>query len=98
MCRLAISARLNHADRQVRRSWHLYNPRHKWLSGPSFEDRAALVMDRDDEAKGSAWAKTMFSHTTCNEIAHGRLRSTRVDARAVVADRHTIPYAPPRAA
>lgn len=86
ICRRAIMARSAHADWQIRRSWYLYNPKDKRLSGLSFEDRAALVMDRDDKSKGSAWAKTMFHYKARNEIAHGRLQATRIDVSAFVQD------------
>lgn len=97
VCRLAIAARQNHADWQVRRAWYLYNPRDKRLSGLSFEDRAALVLDRGDKAKASPWSRTMFHYTARNEIAHGKLRSARIDVTAFVADCYLIQTALHRA-
>lgn len=95
--RRAITARAAHSDWQVRRSWYLYNPRDKRLSGLSFEDRAALVLDRDDRSKGSVWSRTMFHYTARNEIAHGKLRSTRVDVSVFVQDCFVIQAALHRA-
>ena len=97
-CRRAITARAAHADWQVRRSWYLYNPRDKRLSGLSFEDRAALVLDRDDRSKGSVWSKTMFHYKARNEIAHGKLHSTRIDVSAFVQDCFAIQAALHRSA
>ena len=84
--RIAIRRRRTHADRQVRRSWYLYNPEDRRLSGLSFEERTALVLDRDDKGQGSAWKKVMTHHTARNEIAHGGLRSTRIDVSSFIQD------------
>ena len=96
-CRRAIKLRIDDPDWQVRRSWYLYNPDDKRLSGLAFENRAALVLDRD-AGKGSPWARTMFHYRTRNEIAHGTLRSTRIDVRAFIRDCLTIQAALHRAA
>ncbi len=85
ICREAIRRRRAGTDWHVRRSWYLYNPDDKRLSGLSFEDRAALVLDRD-AGRGSAWARAMFHYATRNDIAHGILRSTRIDVSAFVQD------------
>ncbi len=90
VCRTAIRRRRTHADWQVRRSWYLYNPEDKRLSGLSFEERAALVLDRDEKGNGSAWKKVMTHYTARNEIAHGRLRSTRIDVSSFIQDCHVI--------
>ena len=95
-CRSAIRGRIAHSDWQVRRSWYLYDPEDKRLSGLKFEERAALVMDRG-AGKGSAWAKTMFHYTARNEIAHGNLRSTRIDVSTFVQDCYVIQSALHRA-
>ena len=96
-CRRAIKRRINDPDWQVRRAWYLYNPNDKRLSGLSFEDRAALVLDRG-AGKSSHWARTMFHYRTRNEIAHGTLRSTRIDVSGFIQDCFVIQTALHRAA
>jgi len=53
--RAAIRSRKAHADWTVRHAWDLYNPDDKRISGLSFEDRVALVVDRSG-GPGSPWA------------------------------------------
>lgn len=96
-CRSAIRSRIGHQDWQVRRSWYLYNPDDKRLSGLAFEARAALVLDRD-AGRSSPWAKTMFHYAVRNEIAHGALRSTRINISAFMQDCYAIQSALHRAA
>ena len=51
-CRSAIRRRRASIDRNTRRAWELYNPDDRRLSGLSFEDRAALVLDRQADRPG----------------------------------------------
>jgi hypothetical protein len=88
-CRSAIRARRGHADWAVRRAWDLYNPDEKRLSGLSFEDRTALVLDRQGGAK-SPWARVQFYYALRNQIAHGKLRPERIDVTAVVGEMYVI--------
>ena len=85
-CRDAI--RHGRQDRNwiTRRAWYLYNPDDRRVSGLSFEDRAALVLDRD----GAAWARLIEYYNLRNQIAHGRLRSDRLDVVRIVADFYSI--------
>jgi hypothetical protein len=82
-CREAIKRRRGTPDWTRRRGWDLYNPDDKRLSGLSFEDRVALLVDRDG-GKGSAWAQIMQYYALRNEIAHGSLSSTPIDVLLVV--------------
>ncbi len=85
VCREAIRRRKDDPDWNIRRAWDLYNPDDKKLSGLSFEERAALVLDRKG-GRGSPWAKVMDYYALRNQIAHGTLRSHRIDVPAVVTD------------
>src|ERR1700677_2339221 len=69
-CRTAIRKRSASSDWSVRRAWDLYNPAEKRLSGLSFEDRAALILDRRG-GPGSPWARVQFYYALRNQIAHG---------------------------
>ena len=84
-CRDAVRRRRQHADWQIRRSWDLYNPDDRRFSGLSFEDRARLVLDAQGR-RGSPYALTIKHYGVRNEIAHGKLRSTRIDVSAFVQD------------
>jgi len=55
-CREAIRRHRNDTSWSVRRAWDLYNPDDKRISGLSFEDRTALVVDHG-AGPGSIWAK-----------------------------------------
>ena len=90
VCRTAIRRRRTHADWQVRRSWYLYNPEDRRLSGLSFEERAALVLDRDQTGNGAAWKMVMKHYTARNQIAHGGLRSTRIDVSSFIQDCYLV--------
>ena len=80
-CRDAIRKRRLNPDWQVRRGWDLYNPDDRRLSGLSFDDRAALVLDRRG-GPGSPYARTMGAYELRNKIAHGRLEDRRIDVVA----------------
>jgi hypothetical protein len=88
-CRAAIRKRLASRDWSVRRAWDRYNPDERRLSGLTFEDRAALVIDRRGVA-GSPWARVQFFYALRNQMAHGRLRSDRIDVTGVVAELYQI--------
>lgn len=95
-CRDAARWRRQDADWQVRRAWDLYNPDDKRFSGLSFEDRTRLVLDGNG-GRGSPYALTMKHYGIRNEIAHGKLRSTRIEVSAFVQDCFTIQAALHRA-
>jgi hypothetical protein len=81
-CRSAIRSRKSSGNWAVRRSWDLYNPDDRRLSGLSFEDRTALVLDRG-AGSGSPWAKVINHYSLRNQIAHGKLQTQRIDVDAV---------------
>lgn len=88
-CRDLIRRRRSHSDWAVRRGWDLYNPKDDRLSGLTFEDRAALLVDRS-AGRGSPWAKIMSNYTLRNQIAHGRLVSDRIEVPLVVSEFYVI--------
>ncbi len=81
-CRRAIDKGRSQRDWRQRRSWSLYNPEDRRLSGLRFEDRAALVLDPD--AEGREYSLAMQHYNIRNQIAHGTLLSQRIDVTAVV--------------
>lgn len=82
-CRGAIQKRQASGNWMVRRGWDLYNPDDERLSGLRFEDRTALVLDRN-AGPGSPWAKVMRYYALRNQIAHGELLAQRIDVDEVV--------------
>jgi hypothetical protein len=88
-CRTAIRKRRASSDWSVRRAWDLYNPAEKRISGLSFEDRVALVLDRQS-GRGSPWARVQFYYALRNQIAHGKLRPERIDVTLVVGELYQI--------
>lgn len=68
---------------QIRRAWDLYNPDDDRMSGLKFEERTALVIDRNAGA-GSPWAKVMNYYSLRNQIAHGTLLAGRIDVDFVI--------------
>lgn len=82
-CRSAIRNRKSNINWAIRRAWDLYNPDDSRLSGLSFEERTALVLDREG-GSGSAWARVMSHYSLRNQIAHGTLLAQRIDVDAVV--------------
>ena len=95
-CRAAIRIRRNNPDWRIRRGWDLYNPDEKKLSGLAFENRVRLVLDQQ-AGKGNPFKRTMLHYEVRNKIAHGELRSTRVDVSAFVQDCYVIQSALNRA-
>ena len=81
-CRRAIDRGRNQRDWRQRRSWSIYNPEDRRLSGLRFEDRTALVLDPDTE--GREYSLAMQHYNIRNQIAHGTLLSQRIDVTAVV--------------
>jgi hypothetical protein len=88
-CRDAIRARQSQTIWEQRRAWDLYNPDDKRLSGLSFEDRTALVLDRS-AGRGSAWAVVMRYYEARNKIAHGNLSATRIEINEIAKDFYMI--------
>lgn len=89
-CREAIRRRIAHTNWEQRRAWDLYNPGDRRLSGLSFEDRTALVVDRSATSSRSPWSKIMQYYQLRNRIAHGELRSTRIELNETVQDFYVI--------
>ena len=73
------------ANWQIRPAWDIYNSDEERFSSSSFEDRARLALD-GNEGRGGPYALKMKHYTVLNEIAHGELRSTRIDVSAFMAD------------
>lgn len=88
-CKDAIRTRQNDPVWERRRGWDFYDPDHKRLSGLTFENRAAMVLDRS-AGRGSPWAKVMHYYGLRNQIAHGELRSERIDVSFVAGEFYRI--------
>ena len=88
-CRRSIRARRSSGDWTVRRGWDLYNPDDRRLSGLSFEDRTALVLDRAG-ARGRPYARAMLYYEIRNRVAHGKLEADRLDVIAIAQDFYAI--------
>ena len=95
-CRRAVRSRRQSPDWSTRRAWDLHNPDDRRFSGLSFEDRARLVLDAQ-AGRGSPFAITLKHYGIRNEIAHGKLSTTRIDVGAFVQDCFTIQAALHRA-
>ena len=85
-CRSTIRYAQTHGDWRDRRSWTLYNPDDRRLSGLSFENRLTLVLEKGSEN----WKKVLQHYSVRNQIAHGRLRSQRIDVSRVIEEFHQI--------
>ncbi|MFI5015624.1 MAG: hypothetical protein ACHQAY_25085 [Hyphomicrobiales bacterium] len=88
-CRDAIRRRMSDPDWTKRRAWDLYNPDDRRLSGLSFENRAALVLDKN-AGGGSSWAKVMSYYQLRNQIAHGKLQPDRIEVPVVIKDFYVL--------
>jgi hypothetical protein len=88
-CREAIRRRKSQPLWENRRAWDLYNPDDKRLSGLSFEERTALVLD-GGAGPGSAWAKVMQYYELRNKIAHGNLNSTHLELNEIAQQFYVI--------
>jgi hypothetical protein len=84
-CRAAIRKARQSPGWRDRRVWDLFNPDDRRLSGLSFEERAAVVLDKNG-GSGSPWAKVQNYYALRNQIAHGTLRPERIDVAEVVND------------
>lgn len=85
-CRSTIRHAQTHGNWRDRRAWTLYNPDDRRLSGLSFESRLTLVLE-----KGSAnWKRVLQHYNVRNQIAHGRLRSQRIDVSSVIQEFYLI--------
>lgn len=85
-CRNAIRNRIRSSSWADRRAWDVYNPDDDRLSGLRFENRVALVLDRR-AGPGSSWARIMHFYSPRsprNQIAHGDLRTDRINIPGVV--------------
>ena len=87
-CSKAIRDGQNAPRWEDRRTWSLYNPSDPRLSGLRLEDRAALVLDRDDPKRH--FSKLMTHYEARNIIAHGKLLATAIDIDAMVDDLYVI--------
>lgn len=85
-CRKAIRKGQAARTWRDRRAWDLYNPDDKRLSGLSFEDRLALVIER----KAPAWKLITGYYALRNQIAHGGFAQTPIDVPSVVKDLYTV--------
>jgi len=91
VCREAISNRQALSEWERRRGWDIYDLNDKRLSGLSFEDRAALVTDRDpSKGRGRPYARIMQYYALRNQIAHGDVLARRIDLPEVVRDMYVI--------
>jgi len=85
-CRDAIRVGQEHSDWRYRRAWGMYNPDDRRLSGLRFQDRLSLVLDQETDE----WRKAMHHYGIRNQVAHGRLRSERIDVSSVIEDFYVI--------
>ena len=85
-CRDAIRSGQAQRDWKSSRVWSLYNPDDRRLSGLRFEDRLALVLEKG----GENWRRAMRHYNLRNQIAHGTLRSERIEVTTVVQEFYLI--------
>ena len=71
-----------HGNWRDHRAWTLYNPDHRRLSGLSFENRLTLVLEKGSDH----WKRVLQHYSVRNQIAHGRLRSERIDVSGVITE------------
>ena len=79
-CRDAIRHAQAHEDWRYHRAWSLYNPGDRRLSGLSFENRLALVLDKGS----SEWKRAMQLYSVRNQIARCNLLSERIDVSSEI--------------
>ena len=79
-CREAIRRGQAQRDWPSSRAWSLYDPDDRRLSGLRFEDRLALVLEKGSEY----WKRAIQHYNVRNQIAHGAMRSERIEVTAVV--------------
>lgn len=82
------AGRRSGADRRTRigSTAVLYNPDDRRLSGLSFEERLALVLEK----RSKYWKRTVNYYALRNQIAHGTLRSHRIEVTSVVQEFYLI--------
>ena len=85
-CRSTIRHAQTHGNWRDRRVWILYNPDDRRLSGLNFENR---VDARPREGLVN-WRKVLQHYRVRNQIAHGRLRSQRIDVSSVIEEFYLI--------
>lgn len=88
-CGDVIRAKQASPDWQSRRGWDRYNAGDLKSSGLSFEDRAAVVLDRL-KPKPNNYGVLIQFYSTRNQIAHGKLLSQRLDVVDAIARFHLI--------
>jgi hypothetical protein len=88
-CRAVIRKRRASRDWNIRRAWELFNPDDRRLSGLSFEERTALVLDKTANS-GESWARISRYYQLRNQIAHGTLSTQRIEVTLVIADFYNI--------
>ncbi len=81
-CRDAIRHAQAHEDWRYRRAWHLYNPDDQRLSGLSFENRLAPVLEKGS----SEWKRAMQLYSVRNQIARGNILSERINVSSEIED------------
>ncbi len=79
-CRETIRHAQMHEDWRYRRVWSLYNPDDRRLSGLSFANRLALVLEKG----GREWKQVMQLYDIRNQIAHGALLSERINVSEAI--------------
>ena len=85
-CRETIRKAQENRDWRSRRAWALYNPEDPRLSGLSFENRLALILEKGTDN----WKRTIQLYSVRNQIAHGKLQSERIDVSSVIQDFYAI--------
>ena len=81
-CRSTIRHGQTHGNWRDHRAWTLYNPDDRRLSGLSFENRLTLVLEKGSDH----WKRVLQHYSVRNQIAHGRLRSERIDVSGVITE------------
>lgn len=85
-CRSTIRHAQTHGNWRDRRAWTRYNPDDRRLSGLNFENRLTLVLEKGSDN----WKKVLQHYRVRNQIAHGRLRSQRIDVSSVIEEFYLI--------
>lgn len=80
VCRDTIRKGRGKKKWEERRLWELYNPDDKRLSGLSFEERTAIVLQKGEEG----WKLALTHYQLRNRIAHGNLQAARIDVSEMV--------------
>jgi hypothetical protein len=78
VCEQAVRRRRQSSDWEVRRAWDAHDPDRPRAK---FEDRAALVLDRE----GPAYREMIKWYGERNRLAHGRSLATALDIPSIIA-------------